>query len=258
MMDKLIRVFSTLDELYQAAADHYAEVVKQAVQSRGEAYVALSGGGTPQRLYQLLARPSYQTSIPWDVIHFYWGDERCVPPEHPESNFGLVKKTLLDRVPVRQENIQRVRGELTPENAVEDYLRKLAKNGTPDQPWPKMDYTLMGMGADGHTASLFPGKENPEEEISPVIAASADYLGRPAERVTLTPKVFNTSRNVVFLVTGEDKATALSAVLNDPYDPINLPAQRIQPTHGTLIRSTTWDWLSWASPRWRRLRPAPG
>lgn len=231
---KLVRVFSTLDELYQAAADQYAEVVKQAVISRGEAYVVLSGGSTPQKLYQLLARPPYQTSIPWDVIHFYWGDERCVPPEHPESNFGLAKKILLDRVPVRQENIHRVIGELTPEKAVEDYLRKLAKNGTTDQPWPQMDYTLMGMGADGHTASLFPGKENHEEEIFPVISASADYLGRPAERVTLTPKVFNTSMNVVFLVTGADKVTTLSAVLNGPYDPINLPAQRILPTGGTL------------------------
>jgi 6-phosphogluconolactonase len=233
-MDKQIRVFSTLDELYQAAADQYAQVVMQAVKSRGEAYVTLSGGGTPQRLYQLLARPPYQTSIPWDVIHFYWGDERCVPPEHAESNFGQVKKTLLDRVPVRQENIQQVHGELTPENAAEDYLRKFAKDVTADQPWPQMDYTLMGMGADGHTASLFPGNEDPEEEISPVIAASAVYLGRPAERVTLTPKVFNTSRNVVFLVTGADKATTLAAVLNGPYDPVNLPAQRIQPTHGTL------------------------
>lgn len=233
-MDKHIRVFSTLDELYQAAADQYAKVIKQAVHSRGEAYVALSGGGTPQRLYQLLAQPPYQTSIPWDVIHFYWGDERCVPPEHPESNFGLVKKTLLDHVSVRQYNIHRICGELTPDNAAEDYLRKLAKNGTADQLWPQMDYTLMGMGTDGHTASLFPGKENPEEEISLVIVTSADYLDRPAERVTLTPRVFNTSRNVIFLVTGADKATTLSAVLNGSYDPVNLPAQRILPTRGTL------------------------
>ncbi len=91
-MDKLIRVFSALDDLYQAAADHFAAVVRQAVKSRGKACVALSGGGTPQRLYQLLAGPAYQTSIPWEVIHFYWGDERCVPPEHPESNFGQVKE----------------------------------------------------------------------------------------------------------------------------------------------------------------------
>jgi 6-phosphogluconolactonase len=137
-------------------------------------------------------------------------------------------------VQVRQGNIHRVRGELTPERAVKDYLRKLAKNGTADQPWPQMDYTLMGMGADGHTASLFPGKENSEEKVSPVMAASADYLGRPAERVTLTPMVFNTSRNVVFLVTGADKAPVLYAVLNGPYDPIKLPAQRNQPASGTL------------------------
>lgn len=233
-MDKFIRVFPSPEELYQAAADQFAGVVRQAVQSRGEAYVVLSGGGTPQRLYQLLAQPPYQTSIPWNVIHFYWGDERCVPPEHPESNFGQVKKTLLDHVSVRQHNIHRICGELTPDTAAGDYLRELAKNGTVDQPWPQMDYTLMGMGADGHTASLFPGKENPEDETSIVIVASAHYLDRPAERVTLTPRVFNTSRNVVFLVTGADKAATLSAVLNGPYDPVNLPAQRIRPARGTL------------------------
>jgi 6-phosphogluconolactonase len=234
MIDKIIRVFPTLDRLYQAAADQYVEVVRQAVQSHGRAYVTLSGGSTPQRLYQLLASPPYQTSVHWNVIHFYWGDERCVPMEHPESNFGRVKKILLDRVLVRKVNIHRVHGELTPENAAKNYIRTLAKNGTADQPWPQMDYTLMGMGADGHTASLFPGKENSKEEVAPVIVTSGEYLNRPVERVTLTPRVFNSSRNVVFLVTGADKAAILAAVLNGPYDPVNLPAQRIQPAHGTL------------------------
>jgi 6-phosphogluconolactonase len=234
MMDKFIRMFSTMDELYQAAADQYARIVIQAVKSRGEAYVVLSGGGTPQSLYQLLGHPPYKASIPWDVIQFYWGDERCVPPEHPESNYGQVKKILFDQVPIKPENIHRMRGELAPEAVVEDYRRILAKNGTTDHPWPKMDYTLMGMGADGHTASLFPGKDNPEEENFPVIATSADYMGRPVERVTLTPKVFNTSRNVVFLVTGADKATTLSAALNGAHDPLNIPAQRISPSNGTL------------------------
>jgi 6-phosphogluconolactonase len=234
MKDKRVRVFSMLDEFYQAAADHFAGVVNQAVRSRGEASVALSGGGTPQRLFQLLVKPPYPASIPWDAIHFYWGDERCVPPDHPESNFGQVKKILLDRVPVRQENVHPMRGELPLELAVEDYRACLALHGSVDQPWPNLDYTLMGMGADGHTASLFPGKVNPGEEVSPVIGVSADYLGRPAQRVTLTPMVFNTSQNVVFLVTGSDKAVVLAAVLNGPDDPIHLPAQRIQPASGTL------------------------
>jgi 6-phosphogluconolactonase len=233
-MDKRVRVFLTSDELYQAAAGDFAGIVKQAVQSRGQAHVALSGGGTPQRLYQLLASPPYQASLPWDAVHFYWGDERCVPPDHPESNFGQAKKTLLDRVPARPENIHRVLGEMPPGQAVEDYLHVLAKNGTPARPWPQLDYALMGMGADGHTASLFPGKESLEEKTYPVIAASADYQGRPAERVTLTPMVFNTSRNVVFLVTGADKAPVLAKVLNGPDDPIYLPAQRIQPASGAL------------------------
>ena len=233
-MDKQVRTFSLLDDLYQVAAEQFAGIVNQAVKSRGEASVALAGGGTPQRLFQRLAQPPYPASIPWHAIHFYWGDERCVPPDNPESNFGQVKKLLLDRVPVRSENVHRVQGELPLEIAVEDYRRCLAQHGSSDQPWPQLDYSLMGMGADGHTASLFPGKENPEEAFSPVMSVSADYLDRPAERVTLTPMVFNTSRNVVFLVTGSDKAAILAAVLDGPDDPIHLPAQRIQPASGTL------------------------
>lgn len=235
MTERAVHVFSSSADLAQAAAAYIAEAVTQAVQSRGKATVALSGGSTPVSLYQLLARPPYQTVIPWDAVHFYWGDERCVPPDHPESNFGQVKQALLDHIPVQEERIHRIIGELEPADAASNYIRTLSENGDNDNPWPRLDITLLGMGADGHTASLFPGSINPGEKIFPAIAVTANYMGRPASRVTLTPLVFNTSRNIIFLVTGQDKAQVLSTALDGPHNPVNFPVQRIQPADGKVI-----------------------
>jgi 6-phosphogluconolactonase len=229
-----VQIFDKLDRLDLAAAHHFSVIVKKAVVDRGVAFVALSGGSTPQGLYQLFAQPVFRDSIPWESIHFFWCDERCVPPDHPESNYRQAKDIFLSHVPVRPENIHRMLGELTPADAVADYVNVLAKHGEGRQPWPTLDWVLLGMGADGHTASLFPGQINLAEETSPVIAVTANYEGRPANRVTLTPLVFNTSRNVVFLVTGENKAPVLSSVLNGPHNPLTFPAQRIQSTNGTI------------------------
>jgi 6-phosphogluconolactonase len=229
-----VRIFDTLDSLNLDAVSNFLDVVKKAVVDRGIAFVALSGGSTPQGLYRLLAQPVYRDSIPWTSILFFWCDERCVPPDHPESNYGQAKDILLNHVPIRPENIHRMRGELTPQDAVSDYVNVLAKHGEDRQPWPTLDWVLLGMGAEGHTASLFPGQINLEEKTSPVIAVTANYEGRPANRVTLTPMVFNTSRNVIFLVTGENKAPVLSSVLNGPHNPLTFPAQRIKPANGTI------------------------
>ncbi len=235
MTERTVQVFNSPEDLYQAAVVQIAEVIKQAVQSRGKAYVTLSGGSTPLRLYQLLARPPYQTMIPWDAVHLYWGDERCVPPDHPESNYGQVKQVLLDHIPAQEERIHRIKGELEPADAARNYIRTLAESGDFANPWPRMDISLLGMGADGHTASLFPGSIDPGEKRSPVIAVTAHYMDRPANRVSLSPLVFNTSRNIIFLVTGQDKAQVLSAALNGPHNPVNLPVQRIQPADGKII-----------------------
>jgi 6-phosphogluconolactonase len=235
MTERTVQVFTSLEDLYQAAAVHIAEVITQAARSRGKAYVALSGGSTPLSLYQLLAQPPYQTVIPWDAVHFYWGDERCVPPDHPESNYGQVKQALLDHIPAQEERIHRIKGELEPADAASNYIRTLAESGDSANPWPRMDITLLGMGADGHTASLFPGSINSGEKRLPVIAVTAHYLGRPANRVTLTPLFFNSSRNIIFLVTGQNKAQVLSTVLDGPQNPVNFPVQRIQPADGKII-----------------------
>ena len=231
--DKQIRVFTTLDELYRAAADHFAGVVKQAVRSRGVASVALSGGGTPQRLFQLLAQLPFKASIPWETVHFYWGDERCVPPDDQESNYGQAHELLLRHVDIPDGNIHRIKGEINPVEASKDYDRVLKQYAPPHSEWPRFDLVLLGMGEDGHTASLFPG--SPVEVLTPTLAVTAHYEDRPAERVTLTPPVINSARLIVFMVVGANKALTLGKVLNGPYQPELIPAQRIAPEDGKLI-----------------------
>jgi 6-phosphogluconolactonase len=231
-----IRVFSTLDALNTAAAAHFSEKVIQAVKKRRLAHVVLSGGSTPLGLFKLLAKAPYLTGVPWQSVHVYWADERCVPPDDPESNYGQARQILLDKVPVMEGNIHRIHGEMAPEHAAVDYAAQLAESARGIKRWPEFDWVMLGMGADGHTASLFPGQVHSKENASPVIAVTANYLGRPARRVSLTPLVINNARNVLFMVAGEDKAQMAALVIKGPRDPIRFPAQRIQPLSGT----TTW------------------
>jgi 6-phosphogluconolactonase len=234
-MDKpQVKIFPTSSDMILAAAELFSELVNQASRKQHSVHIALSGGNTPAPLFQLLAQPPFKGSIPWNKTHFYWADERCVPPEDAESNYGQAWQNLLSKVPVAQQNIHRVLGELEPKIAAQDYVIQLKQNATGALAWPVLDCVLLGMGADGHTASLFPGQVNPAESTIPAIAVTADYEGRPANRVTLTPLVFNTARHVLFLVTGENKAHALSEVLHGASDPLRLPAQRIQPVNGEI------------------------
>jgi len=229
-----VKIYPTPSAMSLAAAELFSELINDASKKQHSAQVALSGGSTPVALFQLLAQPPYNASIPWDRVHFYWADERCVPPEDAESNYGQAWQNLLSKVSVSQQNIHRVLGELEPKAAAQDYVLQLKQNGTGALAWPVLDCVLLGMGADGHTASLFPGQVNSTESISPAIPVTADYGGRPANRVTLTPLVFNSARHVLFLVTGENKANALSEVLHGAGDPLHFPAQRIRPVNGDV------------------------
>lgn len=231
-----IEIFPDLDSLAQAAAERFSALAREAVAGRGQFLVCLSGGSTPLAMYRLLAGPRYCDNLPWDKMIFLWGDERLVPPDDPQSNYGQAWKTLLGRVAVRAENVVRVRGELPAAEAAAAYaaeLRRLAGPSSP-QPWPRLDLVLLGLGSDGHTASLFPGSDPAQGESCPVLAVSGDYQGRPAARVTLAPAVFNTARQVIFLVAGGDKAIALTATLGAARDPRRWPAQRIQPAAGRI------------------------
>jgi 6-phosphogluconolactonase len=141
---------------------------------------------------------------------------------------------LFDHVAVKAKNIHRVLGELAPQTAAEDYIHQLNEAAESGQGWPSLDWVLLGMGSDGHTASLFPGRVHSDEEVLPAIAVTADYEGRPSNRVTLTPMVFNSARKILFLVSGENKAQILKTVLDGPRDPLLRPVQRILPEQGRV------------------------
>ncbi len=227
-----IRLFENMEELSRAAAGLFAAQAKQSVIERGRCLVVLNGGGTPRRLFQILAE-EFRDNVDWSRVHVFWGDERCVPPDDPGSSYGQARESLLVHVPIPDENIHRIRGELEPHEAAEDYALVLKGFASPQLPWPRFDLVYLGMGEDGHTASLFPG--SPLDVSEPTLAVTAEYQDRPAQRVTLTPAVFNSARMVVFMATGEKKARTLAEVLSDRYNPELYPAQRIDPKEGKLI-----------------------
>lgn len=233
-MELKLRIYQDLSTLSHAAAETVCAELAQAVQARGTASIALSGGSTPAALYQLLATAPYAAQIPWAYVHFFWGDERCVPPNTEGSSFKQAQELLLSHVPVPPENIHRVRGELPPTEAAAEYAQVLAHNAARGLPWPCLDVVLLGLGEDGHTASLFPGPIIEAEKTQPTLAVTANYQNRPANRVTLTPRVFNDARQVLFLVAGVGKAEAVRAVLKGYANPIQWPASRIRPTLGTV------------------------
>ena len=228
-----LRIFKEYDALSTAAAEIFVRASVDAIEARGRFLVALSGGNTPAGLYRTLASEPYRNRVDWQKTFVFWGDERCVPPDDEGSNYHQADETLLSHVPIPRENILRVKGELVPYEAAHAYAQTLKEFAQPGLDWPRFDLVLLGMGADGHTASLFPGSK--VDVNSSTLAVTADYEGRPAERVTLTPPVFNSARKVMFLVTGEDKAEIFSHVLSKKSMPERLPAQRIQPTDGELI-----------------------
>lgn len=228
-----VRVFDNLEALSRAAASLFIESCQEAIQSRGRALVALSGGSTPARLYQYMAHPPYAEQVEWSQVHIFWGDERCVPPDDPESNYREANDVLLSLVPIPEGNIHRVQGEAEPQEAALSYALTLKQFASPPLSWPRFDFVLLGMGEDGHTASLFPG--SPVDVTTPTAAVTAHYQRRPAQRVTITPILFNEARRVVFLVSGESKSRTLANVLYGDYDPDLLPAQRIRLVDGELI-----------------------
>lgn len=245
MPDMAVAILPDADGVAYAAARRLAALARRAVAERGVATIVLAGGSTPLALYRLLAAPPLREAMPWEQSHLFWGDERAVPPDNPGSNYGQAADTLLRHVPVPAANVHRMRGELSPQDAAAAYVAELAAFRTAHDPeapspWPRFDLVLLGLGSDGHTASLFPG--SPVERDEPVVPVTADYDGRPAERITLTPRAINTARHIDFLVTGESKAEAVARTLHGGRDPQALPAQRIQPDAGRL----TW-WLDRAA-----------
>ena len=233
MGKKYIKVFADAQSLSAYAAEFYLRTANEARVANQNFLVALSGGSTPARMYRLLAEPPFRDALAWDKSLFFWGDERCVPADDPESNYFQAYQLLLGPVGVPASNIFRVKGELEPDEAAKEYIGQLKLLAAEGRRFPAFDLVFLGLGSDGHTASLFPGSALGGD--LPAMHVSASYQGRPASRVTLTPEVFNTASNVVFMAAGKDKADALFATLAGRFDPLAYPAQRITPENGNLI-----------------------
>lgn len=228
-----LRRFAGGAELARAAAEEFAWRADDAVRARSRFSVALAGGSTPRRLYQLLADPAQplRDRIDWSATHFFWGDERHVPPDHPDSNYRMARETLLDVVSVPAGNIHRMHGEeADAARAAAGYEAELRAFFSGQ---PRFDLVLLGLGADAHTASLFPGSEAVREHERWVVAPWVEKLA--SWRLTLTPAVFDRAGAVIFLVQGEEKAEALRAVLEGERDPDRYPAQAVRPESGDLL-----------------------
>jgi 6-phosphogluconolactonase len=225
-MNYSVLIFKDLSALSASAAKLFVESAAQAIAERGQFLVVLSGGSTPTALYRLLV----DAPIDWPRVHVFWGDERCVPVDDPGNSYAQARDVLLAHVPIPADNVHRVESELELASAAQAYAATLSRFHSP---WPRFDLVLLGMGDDGHTASLFPG--SPVDETEPVIAVTAHYQDRPANRVSLTPLVFNDARQVMFLAVGESKSEALVRVLKGAYLPQELPAQRIHPSDGKIF-----------------------
>ncbi len=234
MTETHLQVLPTVSSLSQAAADLFVRTVREAAARRPRCLVALSGGNTPVPFFRLLAQPAYRRKLPWERIHFFWADARCVPPGHPESNYGQAYDLWLAHVPLPEENMHRVKGELKPADAASDYRQQLLDFAGERLRWPRFDFVLLGLGTDGHTASLFPGSPVDPRPRRSVITARKSYQDRPSERISLTAEVFNSSRLVCFLVAGAEKAEALAASHRGRKDPVRWPAQRIRPPDGKV------------------------
>ncbi|MGA3160084.1 MAG: 6-phosphogluconolactonase [Terracidiphilus sp.] len=221
--------------LARHAAQYFVEMAGEAVAAHKHARIAVSGGATPRSAFELLADPvqPWRNRMPWDSLDLYWVDERCVPPGHADSNYRMTREALLDRLPLRPEQIHRIEGELEPEVAAAHYESELRNSFRLEgAESPRFDLVALGMGSDGHTASLFP-HTGAIHQMSSLV--TANYVPQAdAWRITLTWPVINHARSVFFLISGEDKAAAVRDVLTGPLDPERLPSQLIWPSSGIL------------------------
>jgi len=233
-----IRILEDAEKLSWEAAEEFVRQAGEAARTGGAFSVALAGGSTPKALYALLAAESgspFRARVPWETTHVFWGDERHVAPDHPDSNYRMAHEAMLSRVPVPPQHVHRIPAE-NPDagRAAAEYAGDLRQFFRPAAgQFPRFDLILLGLGPDGHTASLFPGTAAVREQNMWVAAPWVEKLR--THRITLTPPVLNNAACVVFLVSGAEKAEALRAVLHDEFQPDRLPAQVIRPANGRLV-----------------------
>lgn len=225
-----LQSFATTEAMAEAAAAEVTRIAAEAVARRGTFLLVLAGGSTPRFLYEKLSADPYRSQIDWSSVQLFWGDERCVPPHNPASNYAMALETLLFRVPVADRSVHRIQGELEPARAAQLYENELCR--VTGETLPEFDLVLLGVGTDGHTASLFPDTLDLLNEQRLVITTVSPHP--PRHRVTLTLKVLNAARAVMFLVQGGDKARVLRDVMapDDAASPSPLPAALVRPREG--------------------------
>lgn len=227
-----IEILPDVEQLSRAATDKFVELAQQAIQERGIFSVALSGGSTPKKLYELLAQEPYRSQIEWAKVHFFFGDERNVPPEHQDSNFRMTNEAMFSKIAeLPPENIHRVPAEQPAADAANVYERDLRDFFQNEL--PRFDLVLLGLGTDGHTASLFPDSPALEENVRWFVENWVEKFG--AYRLTLTFPVINNARFILFLIVGADKADILRQIQNPESAEIKYPAQLVNPTDGKLL-----------------------
>ena len=225
-----LQVYPDAAAVARALAELIVDVGATAQADRGRFSLALAGGNTPRAAYELLAQEPLRSAMSWSDVFVYFGDERCVPPGDEQSNYRMACETFLDAVGIPKTNVQRIQGEIDPAKAAEAYAAELRTDlGEP----PRFDLVLLGMGADGHTASLFPGADPTTDDDALVRGVYSE--SQMMWRVTITPSVINAARVVAFAVEGVQKAATLAAVREGPYDPTHLPAQIVRPVAGRLV-----------------------
>ena len=232
-----VSVHPDVDALSRAAAEEFVELARASNRSRGRFTVVLSGGSTPRRMYQFLAARPLRGDIDWSRVEVFWGDERGVPADHPDSNFHMASSALLEHVPIAPQRIHRMRADASDRDAAaRGYQMEIARafEADPRGVPPSFDLLLLGMGGDGHTASLFPNGEAIRERRRWAVSVEAPQRP-PASRITLTAPILNRAREIRLLVAGQDKAATLRAVLQGPREPTRTPVQLIEPEDGRLI-----------------------
>ena len=228
-----VLIGADVEETVRIAAGQFAALARKIAAEGKAVHAALCGGSTPRLLFQMLAAEPFAGLIPWGGIHFFWGDERNVPPGHPDSNYSMARELLFSRVPVPPANIHRIpTGDGTAIEAADLYQRTLREILPCQNGLPCLDYILLGLGANGHTESLFPHRPTLHEQQRLVVADHVDEIN--SWRVSLTAPVLNNAAQITFLVTGEGKASAVQRVIQGPRDPEAAPAQLIAPAHGSL------------------------
>ena len=228
-----IAIYPDIDTLSQEAAQYIVRLANQSIVTHGRFTIALSGGSTPKKLYGLLGSEPFRSQIDWAQVEIFWGDERCVSPDDPESNYAMAQQVLLSKIPIPNNRIHRMPADQSDREAAsqaytEEMRRTFGTDGI-----PAFDLIQLGMGPEGHTASLFPHQPSLHEQQRLVMPVSVPKP--PPDRLTFTPPLLNAAHNILFLVTGSEKSDAIHTVLEGDYNPDEYPAQIVQPEHGEVV-----------------------